>query len=330
MKCFSAYILQFTEGSYNLKEGTASDLPNLSGVHVTKVPIHPSSASKYTLPYFRVVGMNYDICWYLSQPTPEHLKFMATPYFAATVVPNTSSSDWNDTPWKMRDNHSYTDGIVYKVPPEVQALKDWFNHDTNKIDLAVEALRKIASCPNRASWAATPTMKGYRGLRKELADIKNYSFTGEVFKPTQHGGRILFAVAKGMYKSKMPIQSWSENFIVAHNFGVTSNTMIDGEVYPRSGSIAVIQSATIDTKEIGLTPTISRALSKWRSEDEIIRVSNKPLPVTIYVSVEDVKKTMKHNSENINDARRFAREVFGVSAGDRLMNIPEFRKVVMS
>lgn len=319
MKSFARYISE--------SRRPKQKLPDLSGVQITKVPMSDKTieAGHYSVPYYRVIGMDYDICWYLSRPTPEHfINMVRNHYFRLHNPSDTHKSIKSIDDWSGEE-YAGTDGIVYHILDDAMAINYWFgqHHDAYK-EMIEKAFTKMISCPSRAKWLSSPSMKGYRGIRRELADIKKYSYTGEVYRPT--GSPVLFAIAKQMYKSKSMVQSWSDSMIVAHNYGTAAYYLYDGDSYPTHGNIATMMSAEIDGKEILFSPKIASIISTWGNEREIVRVSRKPLPVTIYVSIKDVVKMTGGPVRDMKAAQAIARGTFGMKAGDRLMKNPEFRK----
>lgn len=308
----------------------AMDPPDTKGLDITVIPNHPL----LNKPPFRVIGMDYDICWYLSQPKPDHLAKMVK-HWSADIVPNDNprEKEWNKTPWSVKNMWK---DIGYRLLPEGSAIRYWYKGEipSDIMPKVERAFLKMVACPSRAAWASTPTGKAYRGVRRDLPVVKKYKFTGEV---ARIGGKFLFAVARGSYQPKNLIQSWTNDLVIAHNFAVPKWEdmgpdwgLAAGEnPVPRAGQIAVIYSVMIPKQETLFSPEASKMISWHGDESEIIRVSKKPLPVTAYVKIEEmVEAAMGGKVKTMEQARKFAHETFGTKIGERLLKSSEFLKEI--
>jgi len=322
MKTFSKLVNQLAE--------RAMDPPDTTGLDITIVPSHPA----INQPPYRIIGMNYDICWYLSQPKPDHLAKMVT-HWGANIIPNEGGekNKWNNTPWTVKN--SWKD-IAYRRLSEGTAIAYWYKGEIpSDIMPKVEAaFLKMVACPNRAAWASSPSGKAYRGVRRDLSIIKKFKFTGEV---VQMGGKFLFAIAKGTYQPKNLIQSWSSSITIAHNFAVPKwedmgsdwGSAAGENRVPRAGQIAVIYSVMIPKEQTLFSPKASKEISWHGDEAEIIRVSKKPLPVTAYVKINEVvEAAMGGKVKDMNQAKKFASDVFGQKAAEQLLKSKEFLKEI--
>lgn len=165
---------------------------------------------------------------------------------------------------------------LYKV---FEGLTEWFETTGGSKRGMSAGIMSILACKDRAPWAS---WKGtaYRGLQRSLARVSKYSYTGEIEKFNFLGRPLEFLVGTAKYKSKYPLQSWSDSWATAWDFasGRYSSS-------PATGEYAVILETTLTREETVLSPGVIREISRFGdSESEVIRFRNTPETVKVYVN----------------------------------------------
>jgi hypothetical protein len=241
-----------------------------------------------------------DICWYLLQPTPDKL-FAAVKFIKRLRL----MSDPKATNPKS--------GVVKQINSLIEFFKE---RGGKKSYLA--AVLEIVRCRNRASWTYDKAGTLYRGLGKQWEDIRalGLTLTGKTrMIPGDNGKEILFFEAKGTYTSNYPIQSWTNNIQTALSFSKTLPTEHPSQVgiiY----SIKVLSQETLFNSKI--TNKITAVID---DEDETIRISNKPTPLTAYINGDSIlllwnkvnKGSVLMSSENKRAYASKIKEYFGQS-----------------
>lgn len=194
------------------------------------------------------------MCWYLSRPTSAEFVKMAKPKATA----------WNDVPDEIHDIWSWLGG----------RWADEGSLDSKKE--IVKGIVKIASCKGRAAWTYGDGGIAYRGLGMSADRLTKYDMTGEVVKD----GDNLYLVAKGKYKAKTAAQSWTAKKSTAFSFAHDPMGVAGLDAIP------VVMVADIPKKDTFLTPKITNQIYAGH-ESEIIRVSNEPIDVTLWIKADD-------------------------------------------
>lgn len=225
--------------------------------------------------------------------------------------------------------------VAYKQLIEyIFAMYSWFESQGGAKAPFMPKIVKMASCPGKAAWAGY-SGKVYRGLFKSRDWIKGLKFTGEIVEKKD----AFFAVANGVYKSKYAAQSWAKDFEVSMSF--TSD-----QYGSSAGGIGVIMETNVTKQNTFLSPEISNTLGSY-GEDEIIRVSNVPTPVKMYVQLDNfveqemqtINKDYLKKLENIDSEKeqirlvteyaekRFA-TILGTTAAKQIANHPKFKTLL--
>ena len=195
------------------------------------------------------------MCWYLSRPTSKEFIKMAK---AASI------------------------GSSVDSPPELQDLWNWLSGrwtDEDGLDTKKEIVKgivKIASCKDRADWTYGKGGVAYRGFARDWEAISKYNLTGEVIMD----GSNPYFVAKGKYKAKTSAQSWTASKAMAFNFAHDPLGVAGLDAIP------VVVVGDIPKKDTLFNPEITNKIYVGH-ESEIIRVSNTPLDVTLYIKAHD-------------------------------------------
>jgi hypothetical protein len=251
-----------------------------------------------------ILANPYTICDLLSDPKPN--KFI-------DLIRN-GSPDVSPTPRWMQD----LDAIK-------NAFDVWFEaQGGGKMDI-IRTFTKMISCKNRAPWAAW-SGKGYRGVSRSTAVVKQYAFTGEVKKD----GDYEWLVAKGTYKSRYGAQSWSDKWRTAEQF--SSSNMGDLE-----NPISVVFEVDLKKSETLLSADVIKKISAYgkQEEREVIRVGNAPIPVTVYVRVSDIEEIILLNSSTRTMGNKAKMYVYnrvvsrlGVKCADAFAKTKVFKQLV--
>lgn len=192
-----------------------------------------------------------DICWYLSQPTERKL--------VRSIV---------------YMDHGVTNKVHPVVQPYIKAILKWYQtRGGDKVWLP--KLVEMAKCQNRADWTRYQGGVVYRGIHRSWDELKKVVYTGKVYTDD----RITAFEAKGVYTSRYPVQSWSTKFEIGRRFAL--NPSVASMTTQRK--IGIICEAKIAPKDTLFNPTISRKLTDYASENEVIRTSNEPMPIKVYV-----------------------------------------------
>jgi hypothetical protein len=170
-----------------------------------------------------------------------------------------------------------------------QAFGDWFEAQGGRKKEMIKIFNQMVACKNRAPWAAW-SGKGYRGVTRTTAVVSKYNFTGEIKKI----GKSEWLVAKGTYKSRYDAQSWSDEWRTAEQFS-------DSNLSDIAKPIGVVFEVDLKKNETLLSADVIRQISIYgkasgeMKEREVIRVSNAPIPVTIYVGARSISNIIFDN-----------------------------------
>jgi len=306
--------------------------------------------TKYTMPYFqkhfgtketksktpiddktmKEVLKPVTICDILSEPSPKHLEIL--------VKSDDEVDYWNQYLQSKKLNpFAYgflnppkwvNDLFIYK-----NALRQWFEAQGGSKRHIVTKIFRMASCKNKAPWASWSGV-AWRGLFRSLAVVsKKYTITGEVVK--RGGDTWLVGAAK--YKSRYPVQSWTNSFETATDF-----TDPDMSTSDRNSGCGVILETSISKEEGFLSPQASNKVSKGDhsefKESEVIRCSSKEITVKAYIKMNGLANAVvyKMNYDEIyeTEEKEFLKigttvleKLFGSSVAKKLMSTGHpFRK----
>ena len=204
-----------------------------------------------------------DICWYLSQPNERKL-MRALVYM----------------------DHGATEKVHPTVQGHMKAILKWFEtRGTDKVWLP--KLMEMLKCPNRADWTMYKGGIIYRGIHRSWPELKKLKYTGKVSKDSH----MTAFVADGVYTSRYSFQSWTSDWKIGVRFA--NNPNHPAAVNPALGrDIGIVCEAKVDPKDTLFNPEICRKLSDYGSEKEVIRTSNEPLPIKVYVNVSSFEKAL--------------------------------------
>jgi hypothetical protein len=270
------------------------------------------------------------ICDILSEPSPNHLEIL--------VKSDDEVDYWNQYLQSKKLNpFAYgflnppkwvNDLFIYK-----NALRQWFEAQGGSKRHIVTKIFRMASCKNKAPWASWSGV-AWRGLFRSLAVVsKKYTITGEVVK--RGGDTWLVGAAK--YKSRYPVQSWTNSFETATDF-----TDPDMSTSDRNSGCGVILETSISKEEGFLSPQASNKVSKGDhsefKESEVIRCSSKEITVKAYIKMNGLANAVvyKMNYDEIyeTEEKEFLKigttvleKLFGSSVAKKLMSTGHpFRK----
>ena len=168
---------------------------------------------------------------------------------------------------------------VVRLEKILGAFSEWFQSIGGTKFHMIREFSDMVSCKDRAAWASYQG-KAYRGVGRSPSKIKNLRFTGEVRKING----MEWLVAKGTYKSKYEAQSWTDEWETARKFAQSGTTKgVIGE------SISVVYETDLKRSDTLLSPDVIKKISQYGSaEREVIRVGNKPIPVTVLVDANSI------------------------------------------
>jgi len=200
-----------------------------------------------------------DICWYLSQPNERKLAR------ALTYL-----------------EHGATQKVHPVVQPYIKAISKFYE-TTGTDKVWVSKIIEMAKCQNRAAWTTYTGGTIYRGIRRSWSELKNVVFTGKV-----SNDRVLAFEAKAAYVSKYPVQSWTNDWNIAIRFANNLGPAPTAE----GKTVKVIYEGKVKPEDTLFNPAVSRKLSEYGMENEIIRISNNQIPVKVYVFADSFQKEL--------------------------------------
>lgn len=154
-----------------------------------------------------------------------------------------------------------------------------------KPENVVNAFRQLLRCKGRFPKELQPNVSLlYRGVRLKESDIlrvKDWKYVDETRQEI---------VGTGTYKSKYPIQSWSASKIRAEFFSIDFPEWRSKKLIP-TVVIAVPDSSEMlfNTKFVMDFKKSMKSTQKFSMEQEIVRVSDKPLQCKFVVPTQYVK-----------------------------------------
>ena len=216
----------------------------------------------------------WTICDVFASPTPKGL---------ITICMNGADIFYDDDlkmfdVEKLRINYP---AWVRELDKYGRALRNFFDMQGSNKTSYISKMLEMAACKNRADWTYWTGGKVYRGLGKTPADLKNYSYTGELIKAVGDD----WLIGSTTYKSKYDIQSWTPNIKIAARFAISAEDNIG---LNHKQSMAAMIELDIDGSDTFLSPQIIRKLSEYPGEDEVLRVKNNVVPVVIYIRLKDI------------------------------------------
>lgn len=172
-----------------------------------------------------------------------------------------------------------------KLYKTFEGLREWFEQIGGSKRETSMGIMSILACKDRASWASWQG-RGYRGLQRSLARVSMYSYTGKIENFYVFGQPMEFLVATTKYRSKYPLQSWTDDWGTAWDFasGMYASA-------PDIGEYAVILEANLTRNETILNPDVIAEISRFsNAEREVIRFRNTPETVKVYVRTDVIVK----------------------------------------
>lgn len=224
------------------------------------------------------------------------------------------NDDMNDIPW-MRSLHA-----------KAAKLANWFSQEGGPKQDSISVIRECVACKGRGAWSKW-SGKAYRGVGRSIARIKRYEYTGEIIKKDG----VTWLVAKTNYKGKYGAQSWTPSWGSATGFNL-------------GGDIQVIIEIDLKENESFLRPEVINRVSEYKGEEEVIRVSDRMVPATVYVKLYDImnKQSTRPVSTDpfrkrdmvflepmgANKIKPWAEGLFGATAAKKLLANKSFVKEV--
>jgi hypothetical protein len=156
-----------------------------------------------------------------------------------------------------------------------EALQKWFTSQRGNKDRFIPKILEMASCKNKAPWASW-SGTAWRGLARSMKAVATYKMTDEV---SDWGGR-LWLVGTTAYKSKYPIQSWT-------NFQDSSLEFASPHM-TAGADVGVVLETKISKNEGFLSHEVTNLNNENFEEFEVIRISNKETIVKAYVKIEEI------------------------------------------
>lgn len=151
-----------------------------------------------------------------------------------------------------------------------------------KPKVLIDALKTLLSQKNKYPEILKPKDKGilYRGTSISKSEFEKLSFVDDKKIKMIHGNEIVTSNTYYIYKSRNEIQSWSTDINTSFSFrGLKS-----------SGEINIVLACDIPESEILFSSKFLNIINKkvfgssaGLGEDEIIRVSKKPLKCNLFV-----------------------------------------------
>ena len=248
--------------------------------------------TKYTMPYFKKhfgtketksktpiddktmkeVLKPVTICDILSEPSPKHLEMLVksddgVDYWNQYL----QSKKLNPFAYDFLNPPKWIDDLfIYK-----NALRQWFEVQGGSKKHIVTKIFRMASCKNKAPWASW-SGTAWRGLARSMKAVATYKMTDEV---SDWGGR-LWLVGTTAYKSKYPIQSWT-------NFQDSSLEFASPHM-TAGADVGVVLETKISKNEGFLSHEVTNLNNENFEEFEVIRISNKETIVKAYVKIEEI------------------------------------------
>lgn len=181
------------------------------------------------------------------------------------------------------------------------AFKQWFEQEGGSKTDMIKWFAEMVSCKNRAPWAAW-NGKAWRGVVRSIRIVNGYKFTGEV----KQIGKYEWLVAKGSYKGRYGAQSWSDEWKTVQKFSRTQHHNNTNTGDP----VGVIFEIDLKKNESLLSADVIKKMSRYgKFEREVIRISNKTIPVTIYVKAIDIYNLLILDLSNDNYRKALTRMI---------------------
>ncbi len=172
---------------------------------------------------------------------------------------------------KKAVQHFFSDKLTYRAKPES----------------VVKAFRALLNCKSKFPAELQPNVTlVYRGVRLTMPDIlrvKDWKFIDETHQEI---------TGTGIYTSKYPIQSWSASKIRAEFFAIDFPSWRSKKLIPTVVVATPDKSDMLfNTAFVTKLKASSRNTAEYSKEQEIVRVSDKPIPCRFVIPVQYIKMT---------------------------------------
>lgn len=98
-----------------------------------------------------------------------------------------------------------------------------------------------------------------------------------------------YSIGKFTYKPKSPVQSWSAAMTSAYGFGFTDTTNVQVVLYGKMSPGDLLFNSKAMNK-----------LSNYNNEHEVLRISSKPVKVSVYVHTNQIRASMGWYNKEVN------------------------------
>lgn len=172
---------------------------------------------------------------------------------------------------KKAVQHFFSDKLTYRAKPES----------------VVKAFRALLNCKSKFPAELQPNVTlVYRGVRLTMPDIlkvKDWKFVDETRQEI---------TGTGTYTSKYPIQSWSASKIRAEFFAIDFPSWRSKKLIPTVVVATPDKSDMLfNTAFVTKLKASSKSTAEYSKEQEIVRVSDKPIPCRFVIPVQYIKMT---------------------------------------
>jgi hypothetical protein len=166
-------------------------------------------------------------------------------------------------------------GEHFKVSIDANRGQSWMN----SVKLS---LKPLLACPSRASWTWYDG-EAYRGTTLGMDDFKTMKFKNVSFT-----GSTNYLIGDITYTSRYEGQSWSTTFRIAETFGKTSVKYVR-ERTNKSRVMAIMEAQLTKQETLfdgkASSDILNAVMGIIDDEEEVLRLSNKPIRCKVYVPV---------------------------------------------
>lgn len=176
----------------------------------------------------------------------------------------------------------------------IWGLREWFVQEGfDKTRFIAKLKSVLMSCKDRKPWTYY-TGNVYRGLLKRIGD-SNLKLSPEIMKLSLQTGYMECAVGTMTYTSKYEMQSWSSEATVAWNFmrvGIATKNYRVGSGKGKTTALPMMLKTRLKKEDSFLNPDFTH-LRIFNNENEVIRLSNTPLKVEVYIDLYEIFKEIR-------------------------------------
>jgi hypothetical protein len=235
----------------------------------------------------------YSACDILSQPNEKTFFFLWRKYRGTLLYP------------KGFDNDVDESGARF-----IMDINQWLTQEGFDKSKFITRLKKtIDGCPNRGAWTYY-TGKVYRGVFKDI-DGANLKLEPNIIKFSSNDGVRESVVGTATYVSKYDMQSWTTDTRIAFNFAEWGIGTRGYKPSDNTLKLPLMMETNLTKDDSFLNPSWSGLLSSAPSsplgESEVVRLSNKPIQVKVYIGVYTIFKSVSqkyaaaHSNDDLNN-----------------------------